>query len=147
MKRTLITAALLSAFIAMPASAHTGMGGGRMGGGMMGGPGMMEYPGAGRAGDCHSAYAALNLTNEQRAKLEDIERDLWRKQRQLVSRMHEQDFHMHDIYAPGVDEAKARKAFDAMSVAHKEMFEASLDARKRIDAVLTEEQRKQLQRP
>ena len=149
MKRTLITAALLSAFIAMPASAQPryDMGPGMMGGGMMGGPGMMGYQGAGTAGDCHSGYAALNLTDEQRAKLGDIRRDLWRKQQQLMTRMHDQDFHMHDIYAAGVDEARARKAFDAMTAAHKEMFEVSLEARKRIDAVLTEEQRKQLQRP
>jgi Spy/CpxP family protein refolding chaperone len=160
MKRTLITAALLSAFIAIPAAAHPGygmgggmMGGGMMGGGMMGGGmggsrGMMGGPGAGMAGDCHSGgYAALDLTSEQRAKLQDIERDLWRKQRELMGRMHQQDSHMHDMYAAGVDEARARKAFDAMTAAHKEMFEASLDARKRIDAVLTEEQRKRMQRP
>lgn len=151
MKPTLITAALLSAFIALPAAAHTGygMGGGMMGGGMGGGRGMMGGgPGAGLAGDCHSGgYAALDLTSEQRAKLQDIERDLWRKQRELMGRVHQQDFHMHDIYAAGVDEARARKAFDAMTAAHKEMFEASLDARKRIEAVLTEEQRKRMQRP
>ncbi len=152
MKRTLITVALLSAFFAMSASAQPGndMHRGMMGGPgiMMGGAGMMGGPGAGMAGDCHSdGYAALKLSDEQRAKLGDIRRDLWRKQQQLMTRMHDQDFHMHDIYAPGVDEARARKAFDAMTAAHKEMFEASLEARKRINAVLTDEQRKQLQRP
>lgn len=156
MKSTLITAALLSTFIAMPAFAqpggdmHRGMMGGpgmMMGGpGMMGGMGMMG--GAGM-GDCHSGgYAALKLTDEQRAKLSDIERDLSRKQREVMSRMHAQDVHMHDLFALGsVDESKARKAFDAMTVAHKEMFEASLEAGKRMNAVLTDEQRKRLQRP
>jgi len=33
-----------------------------------------------------------------------------------------------------------------MAAAHKEMFETMLDARKRIDSVLTPEQRKQLGR-
>jgi Spy/CpxP family protein refolding chaperone len=159
MKRTLIPVALLSAFFAMPASAQPRndvghgmmgggmMGGGMMGGGMMGGPGMMGDQGPGRAGDCHSGYAALNLTDEQRAKLGDIRRDLWRKRQEVMSRMHEQDIHMHDVFALGsVDENKARKAFDAMTVAHKEMFEASLDAGKRMNAVLTPEQREQLQR-
>lgn len=98
-------------------------------------------------GDCHSGgYAALNLTNEQRAKLGDIRRDLSRKRQEVMSRMHEQDIHMHDVFALGsVDQNKARKAFDAMSVAHKEMFEASLEAGKRMNAVLTPEQREQLQ--
>lgn len=137
MKRTLITAALLSAFIAMPVSAQ-----GMMGGGMMGGHG------AGMAGDCGSGgYAALKLTSEQRAKLDDIQRDLSRKQQELMSRMHEQDFHMHDLFALGsVDENKARKSFDAMTEARKQMFEASLEAGKRMNAVLTPEQREQLNR-
>lgn len=142
MKRTLITAALLSAFIAMPVSAQGMMGGGMMGGGMMGGHG------AGMAGDCGSGgYAALKLTSEQRAKLDDIQRGLSRKQQELMSRMHEQDFHMHDLFALGsVDENKARKSFDAMTEARKQMFEASLEAGKRMNAVLTPEQREQLNR-
>jgi Spy/CpxP family protein refolding chaperone len=161
MKRTVIAAALVSALVAVPALAqqqgpgmHGGMmGGGMMHGGMMGsgpgmmGGGMMGGPGAGMEGDCHyGGYAALKLTDEQRAKIGDIQRDTWRKRREIASRMHDQDFHMHDIYAAGVDEARARKAFDAMSAAHKEMFEASLEAGKRINAVLTPEQREQLQR-
>ena len=153
MKRTLITAALLSAFIAMPASAQPRpeMGGAMMGGmsgmtggmgGMMGGMGMMG------GHDCASGgYAALNLTSEQRAKIGDIQRDTWGKRKEIVSRMQEQDIHMHDVFALGsVDEDRARKAFDAMSVAHKEMFEASLEAGKRMNAVLTPEQREQLRR-
>jgi hypothetical protein len=43
-----------------------------------------------------------------------------------------------------LDEATARKSFDAMSAAMKQMFDASLDAGKRINAVLTDEQRSQL---
>lgn len=145
MKRTLITAVLLSAFVAMPAAAQPGgpMHQG-MGPGMMGGQGM----GGGPMDDCHSGgYSALKLSSEQRAKLDDIQRDLRRKQQELMSRMHKQDFHMHDPFAlAGVDEATARKSFDAMSVAMKEMFEASLEAGKRMNAVLTDEQREQLRR-
>ena len=145
MKRTLITAALLSAFIAMPAYAqqqdHHGMGGGMMhgdgmGSGMMGGQGMMGH---------HSGYSGLKLSSEQRAKLDDIQRNLQQKQREVMSRMHKQPFHMHDPLAlASVDEETARKSFDAMAAAMKEMFEASLDAGKRINAVLTDEQRSQL---
>ena len=146
MKRTLITAALLSAFVALPAAAHSdgpmrqGMGPGMMGGPGMG-PGMME--------GCHAdPYAALKLSSEQRAQLADIQREFRRTQQKLMSRMHEQEFHMHDLFAlADADEAAARKSFDTMSAAMKEMFEASLEARKRINAILTDEQRKQLQRP
>ncbi len=141
MKRTLITAALLSTFIAMPALAHQGSG---MGGGTMGGPGMMGGQGAGMD-DCHGDYGALNLTSEQRAKIGDIQRDLWRKRQQIMSRGHQQGFFMRDPLAlASLDEAAARKSFDAMSAAMKQMFEASLDAGKRINAVLTDEQRSQL---
>jgi Spy/CpxP family protein refolding chaperone len=141
MKRTLVTAALLSAFIAMPALAQgPGMQGGMMGGGMMGGPG------AGMETDCHSGgYAALKLTSEQRAKIGDIQRDLWRKRHEIMSREHQQGFFMHDPMAmASVDEATARKSFDAMSAAMKQMFDASLEAGKRINAVLSDEQRSQL---
>ncbi len=148
MKRTLITTALLSAFIALPAAAQQGpgmMGGGMGGPGMMGG-GMMGGPGAGFEGDCHSGgYAALKLTDEQRAKIGDIQRDLWRKRQQIMSRGHQQGFFMRDPLALArLDEAAARKSFDAMSAAMKEMFDASLEAGKRVNAVLTDEQRSQL---
>jgi Spy/CpxP family protein refolding chaperone len=158
LKRILTTAALLSAaFIAMPACAqqhdhqgtgegmihdHGGMGEGSRG--MMHGDGM----GAGMMGGHHSeGYAGLKLSSDQRAKLDDIQRELQQKREQLMSRMHKQGLHMHDPLAlASVDEATARKAFDAMSMAMKEMFEASLEAGKRMNAVLTDEQRQQLRR-
>ena len=149
MKRTLVTAALLSAFIAMPAYAqrqdHHGMGGGMMHGhgmraGMMGGHGTM--------GGHHSdGYSDLKLSSEQRAKLDGIQRELQQKQSEAMSRMHKQAFHMHDPLAlASVDEETARKSFDAMSAAMKEMFEVSLQAGKRMNALLTDEQREQLRR-
>ena len=44
------------------------------------------------------------------------------------------------------DEAGARKAFDTMQQTQKVMFEAQLEAHRKIDAVLTPEQREQLSR-
>ena len=63
MKRTVITAALLSAFIAMPAFAQQGpgMGGGMMGGGEMMGGGMMDLGlarSAGILGNCPMGRSA-----------------------------------------------------------------------------------------
>jgi len=61
--------------------------------------------------------------------------------------MHEQGYHMHGMFGPGaLDEAAARKAFQAMAETQKAMFEMQLEARKKIDAVLTPEQREQLRR-
>ena len=54
---------------------------------------------------------------------------------------------MHGSSGPGpLDEAAARKSFPSMQALQKEMFELSLGAHKRIDAVLTAEQREQLRR-
>jgi len=89
-------------------------------------------------------FAALNLTDDQRKKIDAIQEEVWSKQGALMGRMHAQSYRMHDFGK--ADDAAARKAFDEMAAAHKQMFETRLEARKRIDAVLTPEQRKQLGR-
>jgi Spy/CpxP family protein refolding chaperone len=61
--------------------------------------------------------------------------------------MHEQGHHMQGMFGPGaLDEAAARKAFQTMQETQKSMFDMQLEARKKIDAVLTMEQRDQLRR-
>lgn len=150
MKRKLIAIAAAAAFFSAPALAHGPMmGGGMMGGygaqgmgpGMMG-PGMMGPGTMGGYGD-----PGIDLSDEQRAKIADIRREAARKQWELMGRLHEQQFHMHDFFGPGkVDESAARKAYDQMAAAHKQMFETTLEARQRVNAVLTDEQRKQLER-
>ena len=150
MKRKLIAAAAIAALFSATAWAQMGpgtMGPGMMGPGMMGpgmmGPGMMGpgmMPGYG-------PYSGINLSDEQRAKIAEIQQDVWRRQWDLMGKMHEQGFQMHQLFDPGKsDDAAARKAYQTMADAHKQMFEATLDARKRIDAVLTKEQREQLKR-
>jgi Spy/CpxP family protein refolding chaperone len=120
--------------------------GSAMGPGMMGGYGMgpgMMWGGGRRGGGLY----ALDLSAEQRSKIEEIRRDISRRQWELMRGMHEQDWHMGDAWRDGgFDEKAARKAFEAMTEAHKKMFEASIEARKRIDAVLTPQQREQLSR-
>ncbi len=98
MKRKLMVAAMAAAFFAAPAWAQRDagmMGDGMMGSGTMGGAAMEQ----GMMG----GHAAVNLSEEQRAKIADIRRELAGKHRDLA-----------------------------------------LEARKRIDAVLTDEQRAQL---
>jgi Spy/CpxP family protein refolding chaperone len=154
MRRKLITAAAAAVLFAAPALAQgpgmmgdgmmmgpgmmgPGMmgGGGAMGPGMMG-PGMMGGGGAMGPG-MMGGYPGANLSAEQRAKISAIQRETARKQWALMGEMRELQFHMHDALGSGkVNEAEARKAYDAMSAAHKQMFETMLAARKRIESEL-----------
>ncbi len=118
-----------------------GMMGGYGGGGYGMGPGMM---GGGYGGD---ALAGLDLSAQQRKQIAQIQEETAKSRWQLMGAMHEQGYHMNGMFGAGpLDEPAARKAFDAMAATHKAMFELSLGARKRIDAVLTAEQREQLRR-
>ena len=125
-----------------------GYGGYGMGPGMMGGyggygmgPGMMGgYGGYGRGG--YGGWAALNLTNEQRGKLDKIQQDLRSKQWDLMGKM--QDEYARRAQAP--DDAAANKADDQIAALQQEMFNNATTARKQMDGVLTKEQRQQLRR-
>jgi len=126
-----------------PGMMGQGMGPGMMGQGM--GPGMMG--GMMGPGMMYGAnpYASLDLSADQRAKISAIQEGLWRKQWDLMGRMHEERYHMHQLMSGAVaDDAAARKAYQAMADAHKQMFDAMLAARKQVDAVLTKEQRDKL---
>ncbi len=118
-----------------------GMGPGMMGGGYGAGPGMM---GGGYAND---AYVGLDLTPEQQKTIAGIQQQTSEAMWQLMGTMHGQGYHMQGMFRPGpVDEAAARKSFQTMSETQKAMFELRLDARKKIDGVLTTEQREKLSR-
>jgi Spy/CpxP family protein refolding chaperone len=123
-----------------------GMGPGMMGGrGMMGGHGMMG--GGMMGGYGPGALAALKLTPEQRAKMTEVQRDIERKHWGLMGSMRELGWKAQDAAgAAQFDEAAMRKNYEAMAAIRKEMFEAGLDARKRLESVLTKEQREQLRR-
>lgn len=118
-----------------------GYGGGYgMGSGMMGGYGMGPRTMGG--------YWGLDLSADQRKKIEQIQEEAANARWQLMGTMHQKGAHMDGMLGGGaLNEPEARKAFQAMADAHKAMFELSLDARKRMDAVLTQEQRDKLRRP
>ena len=123
-----------------------GMGPGMMGGygpGYGMGPGMMGgYGGYGG----YRGYG-VDLSPEQRAKIADIQQELGRKQWGLMEKMHEEGGPMYQAFGSGAfDEKAARKAYETMAEAQKQMFEASLQMRKKLDAVLTPEQREQMGR-
>jgi Spy/CpxP family protein refolding chaperone len=125
---------------------------GSYGGGYGMGSGMMSgYGGAygmgpgGMRGDHDSAFANLKLSPDQRKKIIDIQASSSKAMWQQMGTMHEQNHHMQGLYGPGsLDEAAVRKSFQAMTESRQAMFDLQLDTRKKIDAVLTKEQREQL---
>jgi len=109
-------------------------------GGYAMGPGMMGSMGG-------EAYAGLDLSPEQRNKIAEIQQATAKAQWQLMGTMHEQGYRMYGNAGPGAfDEAAARKSFETMSETRKAMFEMQIETRKKIDAVLTPQQREQVRR-
>lgn len=126
------------------------MGGYGMGPGMMGGygmgPGMMGGYGMGPGMMGGPTQFIPDLTNEQRNKIAEIQKEFRQKQWALMEKMHE-DAQPDPLYRDGkLDEQAARKAYETTANLHKQMFENSLEAQKRIDALLTPQQREKLQR-
>jgi Spy/CpxP family protein refolding chaperone len=123
-----------------------GYGGYGMGPGMMGGYGGYGM-GPGMMGGNGGYGYGPDLSAEQRAKIAGIQQEFAKKHWDLMGKMHEQGGPMAQYYGPGpIDEKAARKAYQEMADAQKQMFELSLDMRKKIDAVLTPEQREQMSR-
>ena len=109
-----------------------GYGRGMMGGGR----------GWGMGGGYGWAYHSLNLTDEQRDKIDAIAKEVREKQWGLMQTMHGL---LWKSEGPGkASDADILKNFDAMTAVRREMLAARLDARKRMDAVLTKEQREEL---
>jgi Spy/CpxP family protein refolding chaperone len=104
------------------------------------GPGMMGGYGPGGYGP--GGYAALGLTDEQRDKIAAIQEDAWKKRWGLMQAMHELGW--KSFGSGTANEADARKAYEATADLRKQMFEANLDASKRVQAVLTKEQKERL---
>jgi Spy/CpxP family protein refolding chaperone len=105
-----------------------GMGPGMMGPGMMGGYGGMPS----------------DLSAEQRTKLTEIQQEFRQKQRGVMQSMHSLMGSAEGMAPGAFDEQAARKNYDAVAALHKQMFENHLEARKRMDALLTPQQREQL---
>lgn len=121
-----------------------GRGSGPMGPGMMG-PG---YGPGGMGGMMHgAAYAALDLSDEQRAKIAEIQDALRQTHWALMGAMHESRQKLLELEREGrADDAAAREAYDAMSAVRQTMLATMRDAQQRIEALLTQEQRDQLTR-
>ncbi|PMS13635.1 periplasmic heavy metal sensor [Trinickia caryophylli] len=114
------------------------MGGGR---GMMRGRGygtgmMMGAPGW---------AGALQLSDDQRAKVNRIADETRKAHWTLMGEMMDRQAKLRDLYeAPKRDDAAIDAAFKDIAAVRQKMFDTSADARKRMDAVLTDKQREQL---
>ena len=119
-----------------------GMGPGMMQGygsspGMMGaygmGPGMMGYAGS------------VDLSADQRTRINAI-RDETRKQHwTMMGEIMDQQVRLQDLYdVPKTDSAAIEQAYKRIGELQRQMYESSIDAHKRMDAVLTDEQRERL---
>lgn len=149
-KFCLLAASLVLA-VSGPAWSQPERPGGRMGCGYGMGPGMMGGHGMGHGmlGDCGPGYGWAGipgLTDQQRSKIADLENDSRQKQWELMEKMHRLHFSTDDTLRDGkFDEQAARKQYEALANLRKQMFENHLETRKRIDALLTPEQREQMQ--
>jgi len=107
------------------------------------GPGKMRGYGA---GDGAGPGYGLNLTEEQRSKIDKIQGDTGRKQWDLMAKVQEEQGRLNQLcYSDKPDDAAVSKTFNnTVSQLRKQLFENGLTARRQIDAVLTKEQREQL---
>jgi Spy/CpxP family protein refolding chaperone len=101
------------------------------------GPAEMYGPQPGDAED-----SALDLSDEQRGRIDKIRQDLRRKQWDLMGRI--QDEFAGRADAP--DDATADKIDDRIGELRQQMMSNETAARKQTDAVLTPEQRRELRR-
>ncbi|WP_321939686.1 Spy/CpxP family protein refolding chaperone [Paraburkholderia sp. J8-2] len=126
------------------------MGAGMMGSGM-GGPGMMGGYGYGYGygygcGVDHIGWdPGLKLSHDQQSRMNAIV-DQSRKARWLLmGKMLDEQSTLRDLYAaPKRDQAAIDASYAAMRDLRKQMYGISVDEHKRIDALLTREQRERL---
>ena len=116
------------------------MGRGMMGPGMMGpgmmGPGMMGGYGYG---------PALDLTEQQQAKIAQIQEDFRKKQWDLAAKMDAEQAKLNEIYYSGKrDPAAIDNQYKKIYDLRRQMIQIQVDAQNRMDAVLTPEQKERL---
>lgn len=86
--------------------------------------------------------AALDLSDEQRIKIDKIQEELRRKQWDLIGKIHDE----FASWADAPDDATADKIDDQIDQLRQQMMSNATTARKQLGAVLSEEQRRQLRR-
>lgn len=129
-----------------PGRGAYGPGAGGYGPGMMGGGGMMGGYGYGRGGMMGlGPLQALDLSNEQLGKINQIQDETRRKNWGVMGKLIDEQSHMRDLFlADKRDPAAIGKQAMKIADLRRQMLEASVDAHNRVEALLSKEQREQL---
>lgn len=123
-----------------------GMGMGMMG---MGGPGMGMMGGMGMGHGMGMMGMGpvwmLDLTDEQRDKIEKIQDDARRKNWDTYGKIMDEQAKMRDLYtSETVDPKKVGAVYAGIAKLHQQVIEANVETHNRVQAVLTKEQKEQL---
>lgn len=116
---------------------------------MGGGPGMMGMMGGGYGpmmgsgyGPMIGAFYQLDLTKEQRQKIRDIQRSMWKKNIGLMEKMMDRSSKLEELYdSEKLDTNKIGKAYDEFFKVKREMILHHVEARNKMYEVLNKEQR------
>jgi len=101
------------------------MSGGGMGAGMMGG----------------NWGSGLDLTDDQQARVNKIQDETRKSHWALMNEMMNQQARLRDLYqAPKRDNAAIDQAYKEFGKLQQQMYDSSVEAQKRMEAVLTKEQ-------
>lgn len=120
-----------------------GYGIGMMGDGMGQGPCGVMGNGMGMMGS--GLFGKLDLTAEQRIKINKIQDDLRRQHWAVMGKMMDEQAKLRDLYEEDLlDVKKITAVSDAIQALRKQMIESRIDAFNRMREVLTKEQREQL---
>jgi Spy/CpxP family protein refolding chaperone len=125
------------------------MGGHGMGPGMMGGYGMGSgmMGGYGMGHGMMGAYwgSGLDLSAEQQTKINKIQDETRKSHWALMGEMMNQQARLRDLYeAPKQDDAAIDAAYKDIGKLQQRMYDSSVEAHKRMEAVLTKEQHEKL---
>jgi Spy/CpxP family protein refolding chaperone len=115
-----------------------------MGPGMMGGYG----PGWGRGDGMMRGYGALstlNLTAEQRKKIEEIQESTRKEQWEITGKMLGESDKLRDLLAADpMDRAATDAQYERLQALRKQRFDIALESRKKVMDALTAEQRERM---
>jgi Spy/CpxP family protein refolding chaperone len=125
------------------------MGGYGMGPGMMGGygmgPGMMGGYGMGPGMMGGFWGSGIVLTEDQQVKINKIQDETRKSHWALMTEMMNQHAKLRDLYlAPKQDDAAIDAAYKEFGKLQQRMYDNSVEAQKRMEAVLTKEQQEKL---
>ena len=113
--------------------------------GMMGGYGPGYGPGFGFGARGGAARNPLSLSNDQRTKINAIQNQTRKSNWALMGQIQDEQAKIGDLSeAPSPDNAAIEKAEKDISKLQQQMYQNAVDAHKKMDEVLTKEQKEKL---